>query len=139
MAAILGTITNAEARAEHRDQWFRGKHRGTSESSYAWPYVGRGVDDDFVLVRVPIEQVNAIATSEERAEEYVEILRRQDMGPSWGLVKTLSRRNEALPPVYLVDGNHRAIAAYVLGHKSIQVLMPLSSFEIYEQRLRAVA
>jgi hypothetical protein len=127
----LEVISNVEARAAHRKQWFQGKNKGTEERFYSWPYIN-DADDDFVLLDVPVGDLNALATSHERAEGYAEVLKKTDMGPSWGHVSRRSR--DGAPPVYLKDGNHRAIAAMLIGRKSVKVMLPVTSYYNYLAR-----
>lgn len=145
-STVLAIASNDEARALHRAQFFEGKHRGEEARHYFWPYdvMDNKPRTNFVLVEVPLDHVDALATSDERAERYAEILRESDMGPSWGgcLNKSMGvtrRKLEEHNPqiIGLLDGNHRAVAARMNGYPTIEVWMPEPAYQNYLERIKA--
>ena len=146
LSSVFDWVTNAQARAKYYDQYVVGQQKGVPEtpSSSRWVYIDPPErDESFVLVGMPLEQVDCLAASEERAARYTEILMTNDMGPSWGICKEKerphSRRMLAMGDdriVFLVDGNHRAVAARRNGFSTISVWLPESSYANYRERIR---
>lgn len=121
----LQRFTVEEAQQLHHEQWFQGKHKGEPERYYHFPFGERDLSDGFIQACVPADSIDAVATSEERVERYVPLLKEQgSMGPSWGRFARRSYRRGGGARIFLADGNHRALAAIALGWRCVEVIMP---------------
>jgi len=122
-------LTTEEAKRLHHEQWFEGKHKGQPANHYHFPFISSDLSAGFVQVCIPEGVIDAVATSEERVERYIQVLKAQrTMGPSWGRFMRRNHRRSGGARVFLADGNHRALAAIALGRKCVEVIMPATDY-----------
>jgi len=137
----MKTFSFSTAQSMHKKQWMSGKHKewGEGEDDYFFPFSDRykKLAKEFVLVRIPIKDLDTSAGSMDRVKKYAEIIKSgTDMGPAWGVYGRFKNDGSHVEPhtkgkISVLDGNHRTEASKKAGKTSMMVIMPDISFQKY--------
>lgn len=104
-----------------------------------FPYNVLHNDEQFVSVMVPYEMCRMDVVLQPTVDKYAyDISHGDKLGPSWGIFGKKLQDGTVVPfwhnKIYILDGNHRMAARIKLKHEMVEVIMPLSSYELYERR-----
>jgi len=146
---VLKRFSFHEAERLHKKQWLEGKHKewGDDEHDYFFPYGDQYKSESFVEVEIPTKEIESVAHTRKRIEQYKEILKERgekSMGSLWvsaGMKMkdgTIQRSSGRLS-FSALDGNHRLKAAQELGHPLQIVIMPESHWDAYTKGSVVVA